>query len=167
MALWNKKSETAADALPYVRDISTAVCVFCPYGTHAAVGDRMYIYDEQTVLGHQQRERLVEILAVKVFHSTGRMLSLDLAMLPIAEAARIAADSELTVDALLEHRHGASTYDSKRRPVVVYFKPCDVDDTTGSHTQPKAAINLGSLPQAKHVSGLRRLGARLFSRHDS
>ena len=61
-----RKSSVSADMLPnFVRDISTANCVFCPYGADAQPGDRLYVYDEKTVYGRPQRERLVEVTSVK------------------------------------------------------------------------------------------------------
>jgi hypothetical protein len=122
----------------------------------------VYVYDEQTGV---QRERQVEITAVKVFHSTGRMISLDLAMLSPAEAARIATDSELRLETLLEHRNGSPGYDSTRRAVVVYFKACDKDDATGSRVKHGALAGTGKSARAENASGLRGLGARLFSRN--
>ena len=109
----------------FVHDIDTATCAFCPYGTVFEVGDLISIRDERTVFGRQARERRVEVRAVKLFRSTGRQITLDLNMIPDSESRRIAEDSELSVEALLDHRAGNHTFDSKRPPVVVYFMPCD------------------------------------------
>lgn len=158
-----RKSAEVPDSLPnYVRDITTATCVFCPYGADVQAGDRLYVYDEKTVYGRQQRERLVEVKAVKLFRSTGRVITLDLNMISAEEAQRIAVDSEMTVESLLDHRAGNSTFDEKRPPVVVYFEPCSEDDTTGSRTRPKAAVSLDSDPSAQpRESGIGRLLSRL------
>lgn len=159
----SRKSAEVPDSLPnYVRDIATATCVFCPYGADVQSGDRLYVYDEKTVYGRQQRERLVEVKAVKLFRSTGRVITLDLNMISAEEAQRIAEDSEMTVESLLDHRAGNSTFDDKRPPVVVYFEPCSEDDTTGSRTRPKAAVSLDSDPSAQpRESGIGRLLSRL------
>ena len=160
-----KTPSQSADMLPnYVHDIGTSSCVFCPYGAEVNAGDRLYIYDEKTVFGRQQRERLVEVTAVKSFRSTGRVITLDLNMVSMEEVAHIAEDSETSLAALLEHRPGNSTYDAKHPPVVVYFQPCDEDDTTGSHTRPGAAISLDSKPHNFHESRWKRVISRLFSR---
>jgi hypothetical protein len=116
----------------YVHDVSTATCVFCPYGADVKVGDRIVAFDERTAFGRCQRERLVEVTAVKGFRSTGRIITLDLKIAKEDEIARIAEDSELTVEMLFEHRIGNATYLEGRSPVVVYFKPCNIDDTIGS-----------------------------------
>lgn len=127
-----------ADRLPhYVRDVSTASRLFCPYGAEVKVGDRVYVYDEKTVHDRRQRERRVQVTAVKLFRSTGRAVTLDLEKITQTELARIATDSELGMEALLAHHAGASTYDAKRPPVVVYFKPCDEDDTIGAQFRPR------------------------------
>ncbi len=153
------------DMLPsYVHDIGTASCVFCPFGAAVTAGDHIYIYDEKTVFGRQQRERLVAVTAVKAFRSTGRVITLDLNLVSMEEVVHIAEDSETSLAALLEHRPGNSTYDAKHPPVVVYFQPCDEDDTTGSRTRPGSAISLDSRPQNQHESRWSRMFSRLFSR---
>lgn len=158
-----RKSSEVPDSLPnYVNDIATATCVFCPYGADVQAGDRLYVYDEKTVLDRQQRERLVEITAVKIFRSTGRVITLDLNMISQDEAQRIASDSEMTLESLLEHRAGNSTFDEKRAPVVVYFAPCESDDTTDSRTRPKSAISIDSDPSTrKRHSSFGRILSRL------
>ena len=157
------RGSAVPDMLPsHVHDIGTATCLFCPYGAGVEPGDRLYVYDEKTVFGRQQRERLVEVKAVKQFRSTGRVMTLDLAMISADEATHIAEDSETSVEAMLEHRPGNATYDAKRPPEVVYFAPCDEDDTTGFHTRPGAAISLDSKPQNRHASALERLFEKLF-----
>jgi hypothetical protein len=157
------KGSAIPDTLPsYVHDIATSTCLFCPYGAEVQAGDHIYVYDEKTVFGRQQRERLVEITAVKQFRSTGRVITLDLNMISQDEAAHIAEDSETSVEALLEHRPGAATYNAKQPPVVVYFEPCDEDDTTGSHTRPGAAISLNSRPQNRHESRFDHFIAKLM-----
>lgn len=159
----SRKSAEVPDSLPnYVHDIASATCVFCPYGADVQAGDRLYVYDEKTVYGRQQRERLVEVKAVKLFRSTGRVITLDLNMISTEEAQHIAEDSEMTVESLLDHRAGNSTFDEKRPPVVVYFEPCSEDDTTGSRTRPKSAVSLDSDPSAQpRESGIGRLLSRL------
>lgn len=153
-----RSGSPASDTLPnYVRDIATASCVFCPYGADAKPGDRLYIYDEKTMFGRQQRERLVEVTAVRQFRSTGRVITLDLNMIGSDEASRIAEDSEMSVEALLEHRPGNATYDAKRPPVVIYFEPVSEDDTTGSRTRPGQAVGLASQPRNQHESRFSRL----------
>lgn len=126
----------------YVRDVSTATCVFCPYGAKVRTGDRVYAFDERTIFDRKQRERLVKVTAVKPFRSTGRMVTLDLKIATPQELARIVQDSEVTMDALLEHRTGSPTYDASRPPVVVYFEPCKEDDTVGvqSGVRPKPRV---------------------------
>jgi len=157
------KGSVVPDMLPsHVHDIGTADCLFCPYGAGVEAGDRLYMYDEKTVYGRQQRERLVEVKAVKQFRSTGRVITLDLNMISQEEAEHIAEDSETSVEAMLEHHPGHPTYDPKHPPEVVYFEPCDQDDTTGSHTRPGAAISLDSKPQNRHESALERMFGRLF-----
>lgn len=106
----------------YVRDVYDSHCVFCPYGADVEVGDVVGIYDEKTSFARQQRERLVEVTAVKIFRSTGRVVTLDLKIASPKEMQEIAADSEVPVPSLLSHRAGKPTYDAKRPPVVVYFK---------------------------------------------
>jgi hypothetical protein len=150
MIMANRKASEVPDSLPnYVHDIATAGCVFCPYGAAVQVGDRLYVYDEKTVFDRQQRERLVEIKAVKLFRSTGRVITLDLNMISQEEAQRIADDSEMTLESLLDHRAGNSTFDDKRPPVVVYFEPCAADDTTDSRTRPKSGFSIDSDPSTR------------------
>ena len=114
------------------------------------------------MFGRQQRERLVEVKAVKQFRSTGRVITLDLVMISGEEVEHIAVDSELGVDALLEHRPGTATYDDKRLPVVVYFEPVADDDTTGTRTRPGQALSLDSRPQNQHESRLERMLTKLM-----
>jgi len=151
------------DMLPsHVHDIGTSTCVFCPYGAEVEAGDRLYVYDEKTVFGRQQRERMVEVTAIKQFRSTGRVVTLDLNMISPEETAHIADDSEVDVESLLAHRPGSPAYDGKRLPVVVYFEPCNEDDTTGSHTRPGAALDLHNRPEHQHASPWERVFGRLF-----
>lgn len=114
----------------YVQDVNTATCVFCPFGADAKVGDRLYAFDEKTSLARQQRERLVEVTAVKTFRSTGRVVTLDLKIATEKELEQISEDSEMPVQSLLNHRAGTPTYDINNPPVVVYFKPCDEKDAS-------------------------------------
>ena len=109
----------------FVSDIDSATCAFCPYGTEFAPGDEILIYDEKTVFKRQTRERQVEVKSVKLFRSTGRQITLDLMMISDAECEKIAADSDLTVDILRNHRAGAGNFDPQRPPVVVYFTPAE------------------------------------------
>jgi|SRR5215472_11960468 len=113
----------------HVVDVLTATCVFCPYGADVKVGDRAYAFDEKTNLGRQQRDRLVEVTAVKSFRSTGRLITLDLIIAKESELFQIAVDSEIPLETLYDHRNGNDTYLEGRSPVVVYFKPCNEDDT--------------------------------------
>jgi hypothetical protein len=131
MALWNKtKHRTHGPArLPsYVRNVNSANCLFCPYGTDFKVGDRVIAWDEKTVFGREQRERLVEITAVKIFRTNGRVVTLDFVVASEAEVARIAADSEIAAHMLLTHRNGKSSYDTKNPPMVLYFRRCEAKD---------------------------------------
>lgn len=110
-----------------VQDVYTACCLFCPYGTDLEMGEQVYAFDEQTVLRGRQREVLVEVTAVKVFRSNGRVVTLDLKIASAEELQRIAQDSEVPVTALINHRLGTETYDPKNPPVVIYFKPAEED----------------------------------------
>jgi hypothetical protein len=124
---------TNENRLPsYVGDVGTATCLFCPYGADVQVGDRLYAFDEKTSFGRRQRERLVEVTAVKVFRSTGRVATLDLKIATPEELTRISQDSEIPVEAILSHRANTDTYDALRPPVVVYFKPCFEDDAVAA-----------------------------------
>jgi len=105
----------------FVSDIDSATCAFCPVGTEFAKGDRILIHDEKTMFGRQIREKVVEVTAVKLFRSTGRQITLDLMMISDAESQKIAFDSDLTVEILLNHKVGAERYDPSNPPVVVYF----------------------------------------------
>lgn len=109
----------------FVHDIRSARCVFCPYGTKVKVGDRVLAWDDRTVFDRTPRERPVEVTDVKTFRSNGRVVTLDMGVTDDAELARIAEDSEVSVDALFNHRAGQPTYDSERPPVVVYFRGCE------------------------------------------
>ena len=109
----------------FVHDVDTATCAFCPYGTEFVAGDRILIYDERTVFARKTRERLVEVQVVKAFRTTGRQITLDLLMISEQEARKIAEDSELTVDILMDHRAGGDKFDAARPPVVIYFTPCN------------------------------------------
>ncbi|MGA9853053.1 MAG: hypothetical protein WBR15_08995 [Gammaproteobacteria bacterium] len=133
MFLWKKngKSRMSGPArLPsYVRNVNSAQCLFCPYGTDVKAGDRVLAWDEKTVFGREPRERLVEITAVKVFRTNGRVVTLDFVVASDKEVARIAEDSEIAGHMLLTHRSGTSTYDMKKPPVVVYFRPYEQKDT--------------------------------------
>lgn len=107
----------------FVCDIDTATCAFCPVGTEFVKGDRIIIQDEKTVFGRQIREKLVEVTAVKVFRSTGRLITLDLMTISDAESQKIADDSDLTVEILQRHKMGAERYDPSKPPVVIFFTP--------------------------------------------
>jgi len=108
-----------------VQDVRTASCGFCPYGTDLKVGDLVYAFDEKTPFGRRQRGRLVQVTAIKLVRSTGRVITLDLKIASADELQRIAEDSELSIAALANHRFGGETYDPGHPPVVVYFRPCD------------------------------------------
>ena len=118
-----KTNASDAKGTLFVCDIDTATCAFCPVGTEFAKGDKIHIQDEKTVFGRQTREKLVEITAVKIFRSTGRQITLDLLMITEAECRKIAEDSDLTVDILMQHKVGAERYDPTRPPVVIFFSP--------------------------------------------
>lgn len=122
MAIGKPNASNAKGTL-FVCDIDTATCAFCPVGTEFVKGDRIRIQDEKTVFGRQTREKLVEVTAVKVFRSTGRLITLDLMTIADSEAQKIADDSDLTVEILLNHKMGAGNYDSSRPPVVIFFTP--------------------------------------------
>jgi len=116
-----KANASDAKGTLFVCDIDTATCAFCPVGTEFVKGDRIRIQDEKTVFGRQTREKLVEVTAVKVFRSTGRQITLDLMMISEAECQKIAEDSDLTVEILMQHKIGAERYDPNKPPVVVFF----------------------------------------------
>ena len=116
-----KANASNAKGTLFVCDIDTATCAFCPVGTDFVKGDKIHIQDEKTVFGRQTREKLVEVTAVKVFRSNGRLLTLDLMTISDAEAQKIADDSDLTVDILLKHKVGAERYDPNKPPVVIFF----------------------------------------------
>ena len=122
----------------HVRDVLTATCVFCPYGADVKPGDRMYAFDEKTSFDRRQRDRLVEVVAVKSFRSTGRLVTLDLKITRESELMRIAEDSEIPLETLYEHRAGNDTYIEERPPVVVYFRPCNEDDTLAAKSRQRA-----------------------------
>lgn len=109
----------------FVHDIRSARCVFCPYGAKVKVGDRVLAWDDRTVFDRMPRERLVEVTDIKTFRSNGRVVTLNVVVIDDAELARIAEDSEVSVDALFSHRASQPTYDSERPPVVVYFRGCE------------------------------------------
>lgn len=119
-----KTNASDAKGTLFVCDIDSATCAFCPVGTEFVRGDKIHIQDEKTVFGRQTREKLVEITAVKIFRSTGRQITLDLMMITEAECRKIAEDSDLTVDILMQHKVGAERYDPNRPPVVIFFSPC-------------------------------------------
>ena len=121
----------------YVHDIDTATCVFCPYGADVKVGDRVMAFDERTSAGRLQRERLVEVSAVKRFRATGRFITLDATIAKEDEIARIAEDSEVSIQMLYDHQLGKATYIDGRSPVVVYFEPCDTADTHPAQSKPR------------------------------
>lgn len=105
----------------FVSDVDTATCVFCPYGADVASGDHIHIYDERAGIAGEPHERAAEVVAVKIFRSTGRRVTLDLVMISTDEARKIAADSATSVEALLQHRAGTQSFDRRHPPVVVYF----------------------------------------------
>ena len=119
----------------HVVNVMTATCVFCPYGADVQPGDRVYAFDERTAFGRQQRERLVQVTAVKPFRSTGRLITIDLKITREKELLRIAVDSEIPLETLYEHHSGNPTYIDERPPVVVYFEPCNEDDTLGAQSR--------------------------------
>ncbi len=112
----------------YVRNVNSAQCLFCPYGTDLKEGDRVIAWDEKTVFDREPRERMVEITAIKAFRTNGRVVTLDFVVASDEDMARIAEDSEIAPHALLTHRHGKSTFDTKQPPVVVYFRTYEKKD---------------------------------------
>lgn len=112
----------------FVHDVRSSQCVFCPYGAQLRAGERAIVWDDRTVFDRMPRERLVDVVAVREFRSNGRVVTLDCAVASAAEVARIAEDSEATVEALLNHRRGQPTYNESRLPVVVYFQPCNAGE---------------------------------------
>ena len=122
----------------HVVDVMTATSLFCPYGADVKAGDRVYAFDERTAFGRRQRERLVEVTAVRSFRSTGRVISIDLKIAREGDLLRIAVDSEVPLETLYEHHSGSPTYIDGRLPVVVYFKPCNEDDTLGAQSRHRA-----------------------------
>ncbi|MGB9429121.1 MAG: hypothetical protein WCC11_04490 [Gammaproteobacteria bacterium] len=126
MFLRKKKSRSGTSGPPrlpsYVRNVNSAQCLFCPYGTDVKVGDRVIAWDEKTVFDREQRERVVEITAIKTFRTNGRVVTLDFVVASEEDVTRIAEDSEIAPHALLTHRSGKSTYDTENTPVVVYFR---------------------------------------------
>jgi len=128
----------------HVVDVTTATCVFCPYGADVQPGDRVYAFDEKTAFGRRQRERLVEVTAVKPFRSTGRLVTIDLKITRESDLLRIAVDSEIPLETLYEHHSGNPTYIEERPPVVVYFKPCSEDDTLGAQARQGPAVGTKS-----------------------
>lgn len=134
----------------HVRDVMTATCVFCPYGADVKAGDRVYAFDERTAFGRRQRERLVEVTAVKSFRSTGRLVTVDLKITRESDLMRIAEDSEIPLETLYEHRSGNPTYIDERPAVVVYFKPCNEDDTLAAQARAAARQEAGARPSLVH-----------------
>lgn len=130
----------------HVSNVMTASCVFCPYGADVQPGDRVYAFDEKTLLHRQQRERLVEVTAVKSFRSTGRLITVDLKITRESDLLRIAEDSEIPLETLYEHRSGNPTYIEGRQPVVVYFKPCNEDDTLAAKSRQGQRMETGVKP---------------------
>ena len=94
----------------HVVDVMTATCVFCPYGADVKPGDRVHAFDEKTSFDRRQRERLVEVVAVRSFRSTGRLISIDLKIARESDLLRIAVDSEVPMETLYEHHSGSPTY---------------------------------------------------------
>ena len=129
----------------HVKDVLTSTCVFCPYGADVKAGDRAYAFDEKTNLGRQQRDRLVEVTAVKSFRSTGRLITLDLKIARESELMLIAEDSEIPMETLYDHRTGNATYIDER-PGVVYFKPCKEDDTVAERSRQQVRMESGGKP---------------------
>ena len=124
----------------HVHDVMTSTCVFCPYGADVNPGDKVYAFDEKTLFRRQQRDRLVQVVAVKSFRSTGRLVTLDLKIARESDLMRIAEDSEIPVETLYEHRSGNPTYIEGRQPVVVYFRTVDDDDTLGAQAKSQARV---------------------------
>lgn len=142
----NRKTPKPNRLPNFVHDVGTAACVFCPYGADVKAGDRVLAFDERTVFGRRQRERLVEVTAVKRFRSTGRFITLEATIAREDEIARIAEDSEVSVGMLYDHRVGNPTFIEERSPVVVYFTPCD------------AAADPRSRQRKRHIPRLTRPG---------
>ena len=139
LSLKRTRRDTIQRLPNHVVDVLTATCVFCPYGADVQPGDRVYAFDERTAFGRQQRERLVQVTAVKPFRSTGRLVTIDLKIARERDLLRIAVDSEIPLETLYEHHSGNPTYIDERPPVVVYFEPCKEDDTLGTQSRQPAA----------------------------
>lgn len=135
----------------HVKDVLTATCVFCPYGADVKAGELVYAFDEKTNLGRQQRDRLVEVVSVKSFRSTGRLITIDLKITRESELMRIAEDSEIPLETLYEHRSGNATYIEERPPVVVYFKPRKEDDTVAENSRAAVKMEAGGKPRSIHI----------------
>ena len=135
LSLKRARRDTIQRLPNHVVDVMTASCVFCPYGADVKPGDRVFAFDERTSFGRRQRERLVEVTAVKPFRSTGRLVTIDLKITRESDLLRIAVDSEIPLETLYEHHSGNPTYIDERPPVVVYFKPCSEDDTLGAQSR--------------------------------
>lgn len=140
LSLKRARSKSPGRLPNHVKDVLTANCVFCPYGADVKVGDRLYAFDEKTSFGRRQRDRMVEVTAVKSFRSTGRLVTLDLRITRESELMRIAEDSEIPLETLYEHRVGNETYIEERPPVVVYFKPCNEDDTVRAQSRQQRQV---------------------------
>jgi len=155
LSLKRTRRDTIQRLPNHVVDVLTATRVFCPYGADVKPGDRVYAFDEKTAFGRRQRDRLVEVTAVKSFRSTGRLISIDLKIAKESDLLRIAVDSEIPLETLYEHHSGNPTYIDERPPVVVYFKPCNEDDTLGAQAwqrpeKPGARQKAGDKPGLVH-----------------
>lgn len=157
LSLKRARRDTIQRLPNHVVDVMTATCVFCPYGADVQPGDRVYAFDERTAFGRQQRERLVQVTAVKPFRSTGRLVTIDLKIAREKDLLRIAVDSEIPLATLYEHHSGNPTYIDERPPVVVYFEPCNEDDTLGAQSrQPVAKAAAGTRAPLVHYRGGRK-----------
>ena len=162
MPLWNKATSRTGGPRrlsSYVRNVNSAQCLFCPYGTDVKVGDRVIAWDEKTVFDRTPRERVVEITAVKAFRTNGRVITLDMVVASDDEVARIAEDSEISPHALLTHRSGKSTYDTQNTPVVVYFRTYEAKNDVLSLVPDLDVTATGSLPlnRYRHIGLWSRL----------
>lgn len=148
----------------FVHDVRAARCVFCPYGTKVKAGDRVLAWDDRTAFDHTPRERLVEVTDVKTFRSNGRVVTLDMGVTDDAELARIAEDSEVSVDALFNHRAGQPTYDAERPPVVVYFRGCEPAGEMEQRTPGLYVVARADTPPRASDNQQDRPGLRMRSR---
>jgi len=123
--------------LPYrVRDVGSADCVYCPHGADVKPGDWVYVHEEKPRT--RRRQRLVEVTAVRRFNAGGQAVTLDTSVATPQELMHIAANSEISLEALMQPPYVLP--DRRHLPVVVYFRPCDAStDSTAASDAPEWA----------------------------